>query len=48
MTAQQLIAILAQCDPLSPVYVSIGDDVYKIDTVDDNVSSIVIVPGGKE
>lgn len=48
MTAQQLIAILAQCDPLSPVHVLIDDDIYKIDAVDDNISSIVIVPGGEE
>lgn len=48
MTAQQLIAILAQCDPLSPVHVLIENDVFEVLTVDDNISSIVIVHGGEE
>lgn len=43
MTAQQLIAILRQCDPLSPVYVTVDDDEpRKVTAAVDEISYIDI------
>jgi len=48
MTAQQLIDLLRQCDPLSPVYVFTNDESRRVLSVDDNVSSITIIAEDEE